>query len=317
VGQEYSRSQKGGVVTVDLDALSEANSPRLTGEDKEHTARLAETEEDLPPILVHRSTMTVIDGMHRLRAAVMKGHTTIDVIFFDGSEEEAFLRAVEENIRHGLPLTLTDRKAAAVRVIASHPEMSDRSIGHHVGLSDKTVGVVRRSTSEDPRLNTRVGKDGRSRPLNGEEGRRRAAEFIAAHPGAPLREIAANTGVSLGTAHDVRKRMRGGKDPLKGPTDALASRPATDRGVTITGQLDCGAILQRLLRDPALRYNERGQDLLRWLRSHAIATGEVSEMIDAVPAHCRSAVARLALQSAQAWQELANELESDEMSAYG
>lgn len=315
MGKEYSRSQSGDVFSVGIDSLSVADSPRLAGEDKEHTRRLAETEQDLPPILVHRRTMTVVDGMHRVRAAILRGRSTIDVTFFDGDEEAAFIRAVEENREHGLPLTISDRKAAAARIIAHHPELSDRRISRYVGLSDKTVGVVRRSTSEDPRLNARIGKDGRSRPLNGAAGRRRAAEFITAHPQAPLREIAARTGVSLGTAHDVRKRMREGGSPM--PNPAPPNRPAADRRASIVEQLDCGAILQRLLRDPALRYNVRGQDLLRWLRSHAIEAGDVSEMVDAVPDHCRGAVARLAEQSAQAWQGLANELAQDEMSAYG
>ena len=44
-----------------------------------HIARLAEAETRLPPILVDRRTMRVIDGMRRLIAASLKGQETIDV----------------------------------------------------------------------------------------------------------------------------------------------------------------------------------------------------------------------------------------------
>lgn len=98
--------------TVPIGSLLPANSPRSQGEDDEHIQRLAENEADLPPILVQQGTMRVIDGMHRLRAAILNGRRSIDVEFFDGSDEEAFIRAVEQNVAHGLPLTLADRKAA-------------------------------------------------------------------------------------------------------------------------------------------------------------------------------------------------------------
>jgi ParB-like chromosome segregation protein Spo0J len=57
--------------------------------------------------------MRVIDGMHRLMAASLQGRESIDVMFFHGSEIDVFLRAVQENITHGLPLSQADRRAAA------------------------------------------------------------------------------------------------------------------------------------------------------------------------------------------------------------
>src|SRR5579863_10113036 len=112
------------VVAVPVLSLRPADSPRLNGEDKAHIARLTETETPLPPILVDRRTMRVIDGMHRLMAASLQGRETIDVVFFDGCETDVFLRAVQENIAHGLPLSQADRRAAAQRIVNSHPHMS-------------------------------------------------------------------------------------------------------------------------------------------------------------------------------------------------
>ncbi|MEU4746566.1 ParB/RepB/Spo0J family partition protein, partial [Actinosynnema sp. NPDC023658] len=124
-----------------------ADSPRLDGEDPDHIRLLAGTTAPLPPILVHRSTMRVIDGMHRLRAAMLRGDTEIAVEFFDGTEAEAFARGVRENVTHGLPLSRADREAAAARIITAHREWSDRALAQLTGLSATTVAAVRaRST---------------------------------------------------------------------------------------------------------------------------------------------------------------------------
>jgi hypothetical protein len=108
------------VFHVAVESLLPADPPRSGRVDEVHAALLAETDPGLPPIVVHRPTMRVIDGMHRLHAAARKGQREIAVRFFDGSEAEAFVLAVELNISHGLPLSLADRKAAAGRILAAH-----------------------------------------------------------------------------------------------------------------------------------------------------------------------------------------------------
>lgn len=141
------------VVPVSILLLKPAESPRLGEENEAHIAWLAETEAPIPPILVDRRTMRVIDGMHRLRAARLKGQEVIDVEFFDGSAADVFLRAVEANVRHGLPLSQADRRAATARIIASHPHLSDRAIAESAGLAARTVaGIRRRSTEAVPHL---------------------------------------------------------------------------------------------------------------------------------------------------------------------
>lgn len=94
-------------------------APRERREDPAHVRLLAETDGRSDPILVHRPTMRVIDGAHRLSAALMRGRTEVVVQFFDGSEAEAFVLSVQLNVRHGLPLTLDERKAAARRIVGS------------------------------------------------------------------------------------------------------------------------------------------------------------------------------------------------------
>ncbi|MEV5778942.1 hypothetical protein AB0L49_48580, partial [Streptomyces antimycoticus] len=160
---------------VPVVSLVAADSPRLGGLSREHVEVLAQREID--PVLVHRDTLRVVDGMHRLQAARLRGEKGIPVRYLDGPVSEVFIHSVAANVSHGLPLTLKDRKAAAGRILASHPDLSDRAIARITGISPKTVSAVRRaSTEEVPQPEVRVGADGRSRPLDAARRREAAAD---------------------------------------------------------------------------------------------------------------------------------------------
>ena len=307
------------IVTVPVSSLRAGESPRLAGEDKAHIARLGEAETPLPPILVDRRSMRVIDGMHRLMAASLNGRGTIDVEFFDGSSADAFLCAVKANVTHGLPLSRADRQAAAARIVASHPHLSDRAIAELAGLSAKKVADIRRHSAHAVReLDARVGRDGRARPLGSGEGRRRVAQLLAEHPQASLRELARGAGVSPATARDVRQRLERGEEPAPqrsaaaGRCDAPAASAGAGTGArrSVPGAQPAPASArERLLRDPSLRHNEEGRRLLRWLQHSAIEADEWSSIIAAVPPHCAALVVQLARQSAQMWLDFAQELD--------
>jgi hypothetical protein len=309
------------VTTVSVLSLRAGESPRLAGEDKAHIARLAEAEVPLPPILVDRRSMRVIDGMHRLLAASLKGRETIEVEFFDGSSADAFLRAVEANVTHGLPLSQADRRAAAARIIVSHPYLSDRAIGVSVGLAAKTVAAIRRhSGAEVQQLTARVGRDGKVRPLDGVAGRRRAAELMAQRPQASLREIARAAGVSPATAGDVRRRLARGEEPVASRSDVDGGPGAGGDVTRGTPGAVCGPpdpprpaapsmALAKLLRDPSLRHNDQGRWLLRLLQHNAVGAREWSGAIAAVPPHCTVLMVQIAHQYAQMWLDFAQELD--------
>ena len=119
-------------------------------------------------------------------------------------------------------MSQADRRAAAERIIASHPHMSDRAIGHSAGLAAKTVAAIRKRSSEQvPQSNVRVGRDGRVRPLNSEEGRQRAADLLVQRPGASLRDVARVTGIAPATVLDVRKRLERGRARIIDPSAAM------------------------------------------------------------------------------------------------
>jgi ParB-like chromosome segregation protein Spo0J len=268
--------------------------------------------------------MRVIDGMHRVRAAILRGDETVEVEFFDGDDNSAFVLAVEANVTHGLPLSLADREAAAARIVEAYPDWSDRSIAKSAGLSADTVGVIRRRATVDLRqlhTATRIGRDGRKRPVDIAAGRQRASEYIAGKPDASLREIARAAGIAVGTARDVRIRVQRGEDPVpKGRRGAVSTlrRSATEipaapsQADQATGR-DLGFVLHQLKQDPALRFTDSGRTLLRWLDVMYIASiDEPRRMLDAVPPHCAEMIAELARGFADTLQQVAQRIASVE-----
>lgn len=111
---------------VPIETLTVSSTPRVDGEDLAYARALAESGAALPPILVHRATMQVVDGVHRLRAARIRGADCVEVRFFDGTEAESFPLSVAINVAQGRPLSSTDRTVAVTRILASHPHWSDR-----------------------------------------------------------------------------------------------------------------------------------------------------------------------------------------------
>ena len=254
--------------------------------------------------------MRVIDGTHRLGAALLRGDEYIEARFFDGSEHEAFVLAVQTNIAHGLPLSLADRTRAAERIIASHPNWSDRAIASVTGLGARTVGNIRRRTGvglEDT-IRARTGLDGRVRRLDHSEGRLKAAAIINERPEASLREVAREAGVSPSTVRDVRKRVQRGEDPVPQAWQGNARQ-----GDPIDADLQDGARLLAMLRglqsDPSLRFTESGRTLLRWIFSRAIRSDERLVVAAQVPPHCTYIMADVARACADEWLQLAKDLE--------
>ena len=293
-------------------SLLAADSPRQHGENIEHTRMLARIDARLPPIIVHRPTMRVIDGMHRLGAALLRGDAMIEARFFEGSEQDAFVLAVQTNIAHGLPLSLADRSRAAERIIASQPTWSDRAIASAVGLGARTVGNVRRRmrVQADGEVRTRTGRDGRVRPLDNSEGRLKASEIIKKRPGASLREIAREAGVSPSTVRDVRRRVECGEDPVPQVRRRRngEQRYASGDGIAPDGP-DLASMLQGLQNDPALRFSESGRLLLRWIFSRVVRADERRDVAAKVPPHCTYIIANVARSCADEWLHLADELE--------
>jgi ParB-like chromosome segregation protein Spo0J len=331
---------------VAISSLLPADSPRLDGEDERHVRILAESVPDLPPILVHRDSMRVIDGMHRLRATQLRGHEEISVKFFDGDEQDAFVSAVRLNIAHGLPLTIADRRAAALRILGAYPYRSDRWIAGSTGLAPSTVAIIRSNLAQsgDGQAAGRVGRDGRFRPLSSAHARRLASEVITRRPEASLREVAQEVGVSPSTVRDVRERLRRGEDPVPSThrggegaehhvvpaaatdlkrlnhfgdctTEGGSSRVRRDRlpqiapdGSATTGK-NGRALLQGLSQDPSVRFSEPGRALVRTMFAQNSGPTSCEGLLDKLPPHVAFVVAEVARSLADEWSDLAQRLE--------
>jgi ParB-like chromosome segregation protein Spo0J len=310
-----SHSQK-----VPIDSLYMGDSPRLDGEDSQHIQLLAELDGVLPPILVQRGTMRVIDGRHRIQAALQRGQADIEVTFFDGAGDDVFIIAVKRNNAHGLPLTVADREAAAARIIASHAQRSDRWIADIVGLAPVTVATIRcRVGADESQITARIGRDGRSRPLSSGGSRQLARDLMNQRPDASLREIARMAGISPSTALDVRRRLLRGDDPVplrqaggngEKTTAATPIGRKKSRRSTPSGKLkDRQTLLRELKRDPSLRYTESGRALLRLLHNMVDQTSKSKQLIDSSPPHCGHAIAQVLRQCADEWLCMAGQME--------
>jgi ParB-like chromosome segregation protein Spo0J len=312
------------VTMVSIDSLVFDGSPRMGGEDPEHIRLLAEASGPLPPIAVHWPTMRVIDGIHRVRAALLKNLSKIEARLLHCDENAAFVLAVKANVTHGLPLSQADRTAAAVRIITCHPHWSDRAVAAATGLSDKTISRIRgRLVSQVSQPPARLGRDGRLRPLDTGSRRQQAAVLIGERPGAGLREVARATGLSVATVRDVRQRIGRGEDPVPGryrsagkldepepPAPAEPECPLRPRRTRYKeAPADRRTLLAKLRHDPSLRFSEAGRHLLHWLHRHTVDTDGLESICHGLPDHWAPVVAELARTCATAWTAVAEQLE--------
>jgi hypothetical protein len=304
---------------------------RHEGADAAHVRLLADAAGSvrLPSILVQKIGSRIIDGIHRVEVAKLRGERNITARIVDCTDEDALVLAVKSNTLHGLPLSRADRISSTKRIRADHPDWSDRAVAGITGSSAKTISSLRNSSTVEAQFDgKRLGRDGKRRPVVPAEGRRRAAEYIHAHPGASLREVARATDVSLGTVHDVRERTRREAGEAAGrPERAVEQvacrpmpppppvRPSPVRviqggGAGKTEQLTWSAISAKLAADPALRYTEGGRAFLGWMAGHSMQADEWREFIDAIPQHWLKAASRIAASMSEEWQQFAERLES-------
>jgi ParB-like chromosome segregation protein Spo0J len=304
------------VTIVPISSLIVENSIRQQGEDSGHVELLAGAADDLPPIVVHRSTMRIIDGVHRVRAAMLNGDDKIAARLIDCDDRVAFVLAVKANVTHGLPLSQSDRAFAAAMVIRSHPQWSDRAVAAATGLSDKTVSRIRTRSgqvTDNLRSESRRGRDGRLRPLDTGPMRQQAAAMIQANRAVTLREVASATGLSIATVRDVRQRVDRGENPVPvkyqrpGKNGKRSGAQAKARqGATAS---DHRALLTKMTHDPALKFTEAGRNALRWLHDHTVDDEDLENLGQDLPDRWAPVVASLARDCAKAWSGLADELE--------
>jgi ParB/Sulfiredoxin domain len=153
---------------IDQIIVDPALQPRVRGVDQNHVNALAQAPERLPPITVVKrdGKIYALDGFHRLEVARQQGIDVISVIELE-VPPDADLRSIAYglNAAHGLPLTMADRQAEAIRLLKVWPSLSDREGGRRTGLAAATIAKLRSTLERDsqiPQVPARVGRDGRS-----------------------------------------------------------------------------------------------------------------------------------------------------------
>lgn len=254
--------------------------------------------------------MCVVDGAHRLAAARSRRQRQVPVVYFDGTDVEAFVIAIHLNAVHGKPLRARDRTAAVQRLLGTHPNWSDRWVASVCGVAPRTVAALRKcSTDHHQPFTTRIGRDGRLRPLSTQEGRKLAEEIMRNEPEASLRQVARRAGVSVGTALDVRRRLLAGTaaaDAAEVPSRFGQAGLRAAHGPAIRDQLEW------LAREPSLRYTDRGRALLRLMSATLAFLDHSGPVTGAVPVHCRRSLDAVVRACAGGWLDFAEQLEDAE-----
>src|SRR5262245_26035227 len=128
----------------------------LVGDIKAHGQR--------EPIVLYENK--VLDGRNRYNACRALGIeprlSRFEHIAAPGDTPEAYVLSANAHRRH---LTPEERSRAIARLVAAHPDMSDRSLAKMAGVSDKTIAKARpEPTAENSAVEEkRVGADGKKR----------------------------------------------------------------------------------------------------------------------------------------------------------
>ncbi len=116
--------------------------------DEEAIERYRDCLEELPPIVVDKETMTVLDGWHRVEAHKREGIETIPVKY-DGCPRHFFLaRAYTLNAKHGLPVNNEIRDQIIVDLRQGkdgYDPMAEGEIAQAMGISTKRVYAIVKS----------------------------------------------------------------------------------------------------------------------------------------------------------------------------
>lgn len=106
-------------------------------------------------------------GHHRYHAYVKaKRREMLCIVIKNGSKWDAIKFGIQDNLKHrGVLLTRADKRANIEIVLRCQPTLADSAIAELCGVTNKTVGSVRKeleSTGEIPKSTIRTGSDGRT-----------------------------------------------------------------------------------------------------------------------------------------------------------
>lgn len=129
---------------ISIDGGTQARAEIHAATVNEYAEAMTEGE-TLPPGIVFFDGVTnhLADGFHRFHANRQIGARTMECEVRTGTLMDARLYAYGANKSHGLRRTAADKRKAVQGMLADFPDMGDRAIAKHVGVSHPFVAAVR------------------------------------------------------------------------------------------------------------------------------------------------------------------------------
>ncbi len=124
--------------------------------DEETIIRYMESFESLPPVRVQAGTNVVVDGYHRVEAAIRLGLEQIRVREEPIGDEELRLVAGLANVQHGQPLSRTERNQLAVALVRNYGKLREE-VGKLLGVSPSAVTLALREHQYNEQLSEKLG----------------------------------------------------------------------------------------------------------------------------------------------------------------
>jgi len=153
------------------------------GIDKATVATYAASFAQMPPLDVYwieeRDGWWLVDGYHRYAAAKELGIKSLDCNEYQGTFEDALEFSYDANLKHGKPLSTSERKKVAELKLKMHTERSNNWIAEDVGISPHTVAKLRDDLETGMQIayvDTLMGKDGKEYPRTIEQTKQEAEQ---------------------------------------------------------------------------------------------------------------------------------------------
>jgi hypothetical protein len=133
---------------------------------REYAEIMADDPDRFPPVDVFEveGKLYLVDGWHRLNAAMTAKLDTIKCRVFTGTMEQAWEFAWGANKTNGRRLTTKDKRHAIEVALQRHPEWASPRIAALIGCTHPTVEAYRKILQVEP-PEGRVGTDGKRRKV--------------------------------------------------------------------------------------------------------------------------------------------------------
>jgi ParB-like chromosome segregation protein Spo0J len=123
---------------------------------EETVIRYMESFPALPPVRVQARTRVVVDGYHRVEAAVRLGMEEIPAIEETIADDELKLVAGLANVSHGQPLTRPERNRLAVHLVQTYGKLREEA-AQLLGVSPSAVTLALREHQYNEQLSEKLG----------------------------------------------------------------------------------------------------------------------------------------------------------------